>query len=331
MALTDVLSGGLSGQAEGEGIDFFDPFDISGRGAAASAERAAGLQAGAITESARIAAASQERGLQALLEQLGITREGFAPFLEAGTGALPELAEGFRPTRGATAGGLEANLAEIFGGDAFQSLVGERQRGAQGQLAAGGLTRSGTGLMEAARIPTELGFDIENLLFGRGQQQEISRIQGLQNLVGTGLSAAGQTAGAGGSLTSQIVNQLSNIGMAQGQGITGAAQATAAGILGGAQSQAQGRQNALNIGGSLLSYFSDPRLKKDIKVVRKVGPLDLITWNWIDELKDSFVSAFPKIGWLSSQVKEHYPQFVGEFAGYDIVDYKGLRKELENG
>ena len=109
-----------------------DPLDIRGEGAQDAAREGARLQSDAIKESAKIAAESQERGLEALLEQLGITRESFAPFLEAGAGALPELREGFRPQRGTDARGLDANIAELLDTDIFGSLVGERQRAAQG-------------------------------------------------------------------------------------------------------------------------------------------------------------------------------------------------------
>jgi len=312
----------------GDNISILDPLDFRGEGGQQAARDAAKLQSDAIIRSSEIAAMSQERGLQALLEQLGITRESFAPFLEAGYGALGELSEGFRPQRGTDARGLDANLRDIFDSDIFGSLVEERQRASQGQLAAGGLNRSGTALLEASRVPTELGLNIENMLFGRGTQEEVARVQGLQNLVQTGLSAAATTGGQGASLTSQIVNQLSGIGQAQGQGITGAAGASAAGILGAAQSQAQGKQNLMNLGGAALAFFSDPRLKTNIKVVGKAGPLDLVTWDWIPELEDSFVKGFPTIGYLSTQVREHYPQFVDTFGGFDIIDYPNLREAL---
>lgn len=305
--------------------DFNDPGDFAGRGAQRGALTAAQLQADAAREASQLQAAGQERGLQATLEQLGITREQFAPFLAAGAGALPELQQGFQQQQGATLGGLDEMIAEIMGGGTFGSLIDERQRGVQGQLAAGGLTRSGTAIEEAANVPTDLAFEIENMLFNRGQQGEVSRIQGLQNLVQTGLSAAGTSGGQGGSLTTQIANQLGGIGATRGQGLTGSAEAIASGIFGSNQAQAQGKQNILGIAASL---FSDPRLKQNIKKIGEIGPLNLVEWEWIDELGDSFVKSFPTMGYLSTQVKEFFPQFVGEFGGYDVIDYKSLNKEL---
>jgi len=305
--------------------DFNDPGDFAGRGAQKSALTAAQLQADASREASMLQAAGQERGLQATLEQLGITREQFAPFLTAGVGALPELQEGFQPQRGSTLGGLDGILNEIMGGDAFGGLIDERRRGVEGQLAAGGLTRSGRALEEAAAIPTDLAFEIESMMFGRGQSDEIARMQGLQNLVQTGLSAAGTRSGRGGSLTTQIANQLGGIGATRGAGLTGSAEAIASGIYGANQAQAQGKQNILGMAASL---FSDPRLKKNIKKIGEIGPLNLVEWEWIDGLGDSFVKSFPTMGYLSTQVKEFFPQFVGEFGGYDTIDYKSLNKEL---
>ena len=70
------------------------------------------------------------------------------------------------------------------------------------------------------------------------------------------------------------------------------------------------------------------KLGKNIKKVGEIGPLNLVEWEWIDELGDSFVKTFPTMGYLSTQVKEFFPQFVGEFGGYDVIDYKSLNKEL---
>ena len=65
-------------------------------------------------------------------------REQQAPFAAAGEIALPEVLSGITP------GGLDERLGQIFGTDVFQNLVEERTGAVEGQLAAGGLTRSGT-------------------------------------------------------------------------------------------------------------------------------------------------------------------------------------------
>jgi len=222
-----------------------------------AAGEAATTQAGAIERAAELGAESEAESRRILEQQLGITREQFAQFLEAGMGALPGLQAGFQAPRGVTRGGLEESLAEIMGGGAFGSLIEERQRGIQGQLAAGGLTRSGRAIEEAAAIPTDLAFELESLLFGRAQGAEATRIAGLQDLSQMGLSAAAQTGGQTGALTQSITEAIRGQAQTAGQGITGVAQAQATGILGGAQAQQQNIQNLLNLGGTLgAAYLS---------------------------------------------------------------------------
>ena len=282
---------------------------FTGISGAEAAEDAGARQAAAMLEASRIAAGQQQRGVDALVEQLGITREGFAPFLEAGTGALDDL------QRSATVGGLDEQLAQIMGGGAFGSLVGERQRAIEGQLSAGGLTRSNEAISAASGIPADLAFSIENLLSGRQQ-----------GLVDTGLSAAATSGGHSGGMTSQISDMLAGLGQTQGAGITGSANAVAAGMLGGAQSRAQGAQN---MGGLMMAIFSDPRLKENIEIIGSAGPLDIVTWDWKPEFKDTIVHDFNTVGFLSTQVREHYPEFVGEFGGYDVINYQALHQELK--
>lgn len=172
--------------------------------------------------------AANTRAQQQLREQFEAGQARLEPFAAAGLEALPGVIQG------TTAGGLDERLGEIFGGESFQNLVGERERAVRGQLAAGGLTRSGTALQEIANVPTELGFGIENLLAQRG----------------TGL--AGQGFGAG--------LNLAQFGQAFGRDVAGITKATgqaeASGILGGAQAEAAGAQNVLRgLSGGLTSFF----------------------------------------------------------------------------
>jgi len=181
-------------------------------------------------------AESQAEIRKLIEQQLGITQQNFAPFLQSGQNALSGL------TQSSTLGGMDNTISQILGGDHFQSLIGERQRALQGQLSAGGLTRSGTALESASALPTDLAFQLENQLFGRQN-----------NLAQTGLNAAAQTGSQESGLLQGIINAITQGTMAQGQGITGSANATASGLLGGAQSQASGIQNLLNLGGTLGS------------------------------------------------------------------------------
>ena len=342
ISIADKLTGGIAGDILG-GITGKPGAAAAGQAGTLQSEairEAAGLEAGAIGQAAELSADANAQALQLLQEQLGITRGQFQPFLQAGVGALPELQQGFQAPEGTTAGGLESIINQIMGGEAFGGLVDERTRAVQGQLAAGGLTRSGQAVEEAAAIPTDLAFQLENMLFGRQSSAEQQRIQGLQGLVSGGQQAAAQEGGQAGNLTQAIMQAIQGGAAQQAGAITGAAGATgrgiresagatASGILGGAQAKAQGIQNLLNIGGSLATAFSDPRLKENIKTIGKIGPLDLIEWEWKPELEDSFVKDFPTMGFMSTQVKEIWPEHVSSFGGYDVVNYPGVMREVE--
>ena len=161
--------------------------------------------------------------IQAALAAAGkIQKEGFAsseaqfdPFRQAGLGGLEGLVQG------STAGGLDQRLGEIFGSENFQNLVGERERAVRGQLSAGGLTRSGTAVQDIANVPTELGFGIENQLFGRQQ-----------GLAGQGFNAITNIENLRSGLTSQLAGNREAVGRAD-----------AGAILGGRANQAAGVQN----------------------------------------------------------------------------------------
>ena len=154
---------------------------------------------------ARAAAATTAANKEATAElrrQFDITQGTIQPFVTAGTGAISQVEEG------TTAEGLDARLARIFSTDVFGSLVDERTRSVEGQLAAGGQTRSGTGLLEAARVPTDLGLAIEGLLTGRSQ-----------DLVTGGLNASLGLGTLGTQNASSIANILQSTGRAQAGGI----------------------------------------------------------------------------------------------------------------
>ncbi len=111
-------------------------------------------------------------------------RQDLGPFVQAGQGALPGLIEG------STVGGLDERLGRIFDSDIFGRLVEERTRSVAGQLAAGGLTRSGTALQEIGNVPSSLALQIEQLLTGR-----LGGLAGQGLQAGTGLAEVGLSGG----------------------------------------------------------------------------------------------------------------------------------------
>ena len=224
-------------------------------------------------------------------------REQFAPFAEAGAVALPEVVQGI------TAGGLGERLEEIFGTDIFNRLVEERTGAVEGQLAAGGLTRSGTAIAEAASIPTDIGLALESLLTGRSQD----------------LAFGAQ--GAGATTSTNIANLLSR----QGQDV-------ASGILTDAQARAAGGQNLVNVATTAAGiFFSDPALKENIEIISQIGNLDLCQWDWIPETKGTMIEKYGTMGFMADEVKEKYPQHVSDFCGFMVIDYPSILDELKAG
>ena len=242
----------------------------------------------------------QTESLQEAIDRL-LGFGGFDPFAEAGIEGLTGLREG------ATTQGFGARLNEIIGGEAFGGLTEERMRNLQSALGTAGLSRSGVNLAESAAIPLTTALELEGVLSGRQA-----------GLAGLGFQATGKQAGL-----EQMIAQL--------LGFQGEAQA--GGILGEKAFQAQRSQAKSDRTNQLIalgiSAFSDPRLKKNIQNKGKIGPLDLIYWDWIDEVKGTIVEACRNFGFMSTQVKEYFPDCVGEFGGYDTVDYDKLSERLE--
>lgn len=348
MGILDDIVGGVTGAVSQVGSGARNIVrGITGQTGAEAAYRSGQLQAGAITRASELESAAAEQALQQLTEQLGITREQFAPFVEAGLGAFPALQEAIASQQGGARlpelpRSFEETLSQAISGGGFEKLLEQRQRGVQGQLAAGGLTRSGTAITEAARIPTDVALDLESRIAGREQAQFAgglaregmrfgqgqTNIENLQRLFSGGQAAAAGEAGQTGNITQSIINAITGGARAQGQGITGAAGATASGILGAGQSQSQGIQNLLNL--AVTAYAaSDPRLKENVRNLGKIGELDLVEWDWIPELGEDFFKDSIRMGFMSTQVREYYPQYVHELGGYDVINYTGLNKQLE--
>lgn len=290
-------------------------------------EKAAELQAIAALEGAGV----ESDFLQQAINQIqGFG--GFNPFMEAGQTALSGLQEG------STIGGFGNRLNQIMQGDAFSGLVDERENAVLAGLGAGGLTRSGESVDQFAAIPLDVAMMLENQLTGRQS--------GLANLGFSG--AQGQS-----GLSGLIASLLSNQGAIEAGGITGEAEALASGILGkhafqlqrnqardqnksdlfgvlgGALGSSVGGPLGGSIGSAIGGAFSDPRLKTNVRKEGKIGKLDLIRWDWIDAVKDTIVAECRTIGFMSTQVRELYPDCVGEYGGYDVVDYPKLVRRLE--
>jgi hypothetical protein len=158
---------------------------------------------------AKEAAGVQERlGREAIAEQRAV-REELAPFREAGVGALQEQ----QALLGLAGRGAQEEAFGRFAESPGQAFL--RQRGEQAitrqASALGGL---GGGRVREALQQQGIGVAQQDL------QNQLARL--------SGLSGAGQQAiGTGAGITSQIGQQLGQIGQAQAGGILGAQQARA--------------------------------------------------------------------------------------------------------
>ncbi len=213
--------------------------DVLGKGG----EEAAGQAGQAVTQ-------LNQEAIDKILAELELTQGRLAPFAEAGGRALPTLESqvgriGKRLRPGVS--GLDERLGKIFDTDVFGQLAEERGRAVQGQLSAGGLTRSGTALTEAARVPTELGLQLENLIFGRRKDVQERQLSGLSGLTGLGFGGA-ERQGEFGTRSAEAIARLLQA--------TGEGQASS--ILTGQQARAGGLENILDIattGAKLFKLF----------------------------------------------------------------------------
>lgn len=252
-------------------------------------------------DAANAANVQAERGLQEIRRRFEETKKTLDPFLQTGLGALDSIKSS------ATLGGFGDTLGQIFNGGALDPLIDERTRAAQGQLAAGGLTRSGTALETIAGIPQELGLQLEQLLS--------SRQGGLADL---GFNSAQVLGNFGSNAATQINSNLAQ----QGQN-------TSSGILGQAQAQSAFGNSLLGLGGSLLA-FSDPRLKVNIMKVADIKDLGVYQWDWHPMLEGLSVANTPTLGFMADEVAEKYPGYSKEVCGFRCVAYGPLINLIEH-
>jgi hypothetical protein len=124
----------------------------------------------------------------------------------------------------------------------------------------------------------------------------------------------------------QSIGDLINLGSStagnQGNLRTGQAAALAGGIVGGANAEAQGAQNLLNLGGALGgAIFSDPRLKQNIKHTGIENGFNTYQWSWNEKANDIGLFGGSN-GVMADEVKLINPAaIVNDESGYMKVDY----------
>ena len=254
-------------------------------------------------DAAEQAAAANMAGIQEIRRQFDATKEDVDPFVQAGTEALPGVQEG------STLGGFGEMLRRIFQGGDLDPLVDERTRALRNNQSFAGTRRSGKGFQDIANIPTQLGFDLENLLFGRKQ-----------NLAGQGVNAALNLGQQGGNAASGIASLHQNTG-----------QQRASGSLLDSQAFTEAINQGMGVASTVLPmiFGSDPALKKNVEEISEINGLKLYQWDWIPEAKGTFLETCPTKGFMADEVEEKYPQHVYEYGGYKMIAYFDLLNELE--
>lgn len=210
---------------------------------------------------------------QAASEQI---RADLSPFREAGAEGLPLLA-----------GAIDDPSSRVLNNPFFQSLAADQEQRLLSSAAARGKVGSGGTNDDLTR----------NLLL-LGNQFAQQDITNLQNLTNTGLNAAAQTGSSAQQGASAVGGILGNIGSAQ-----------AAGTIGAANAQAQGGQNALSLGAGLLSFFSDIRLKENVRFSHVENGIRMYNWSWTDEALE-IVGDQSTTGPIAQELKKTHPELV---------------------
>lgn len=272
--------------------DAFDPL-IPGSGSDPFAEFIPGgpsdpFFGGAAAEDARTAAALQT---QAALEAEQRLRGDLAPFRELGVEAIGQFGDPFQ---------LDRDPGRVLNNPLFQALSQQQNQQLINQQAA--LGRGGSG--ETSDLLTQnllrLGQDFQQQDFQTQLAENSQRFNQIFNQANLGQASAAQAALQGADLSTQAAN------------------AGAAGIIGASNARAQGSQNALALGGGLLSFFggaggaaafSDIRLKDNIEYAETINGIDMYTWDWSEDAKD-LVGDQEEYGPIAQILQETHPERV---------------------
>lgn len=244
------------------------------------------------------AAAAAEITNEELMRQFELSQTNLRPSLEAAQRQLPGIQEQLTPGGfERTLSGLAPELQQFLS----PTIAGRSQAGSD-QLRAAGLS-------PGADISSALGEidpnTMANLLMGAEADLFGNRLalSGLGEGAGTVLSELGQRTGAGIAQSNQQAQQAQQAATQQGQ------------------------SNALGLVGLGASFFSDERLKDNIKELGNYKGLRIISWTWKDLVPESWRNI--DIGFSAQDVLDTYPQFVREKNGFLAIDRAGLINHLE--
>lgn len=266
-----------------------DPGDLSGQKEGKKAKDAAKRAAREQEDSAFAGIAEQRR-------QFDLTQESFKPFRDAGVSAIAQQ----QALLGLS--GQEAQQAAL---DQFNQSPGQqflRDRAQKNLLrnsaAIGGL---GGGNVRSALVEQGVGF---------AQQDFNNQFGRLGQLAGQG-QAATQSVGQFGQNTANNIQQ----------GFMNQGQARASGILGQQQASAQQQQQMQQAGMMALSFFSDPKLKTNKKVIGEKNGYKIWSWTW-NKLAESIGLRGNDKGVMADEVITKNPEAVSVVDGFMKVNYE---------
>ena len=257
---------------------------------------------GSITGSAGAEAAGQaagvnleelSKGRRALKRGFRGTRKQFKPFIRGGRKAFGQQAA----LSGALGGREQAAAFEQFQQSPGQQFLQQRAEESLLRNAAA------TGQLGGGRTPQAL----QEQAIGFAQQDFDAQFGRLGQVAQQGAAFTSQLGGLRGQRAQGIAGLREAGGTAAAQGITGAQDA-----------RDTGAQNILGLAGAAAGFFSDIRLKDNVKKVGVKNGHNLYTWTWNEKAKE-FNLKGDDFGFIAQEVQKTNPEFVieGEFLKLD--------------
>lgn len=207
---------------------------------------AAGEQSDAAKSAAQIQAQSAREALDFQKQQYNTTQSNFAPWLQAGQGAIGTLS-GLVPQLNAAEAaypGFKAPTAEEAAATpGYQFTLGQGQQALENSAAARGGLLSGNTAQALDQYSQGLASTTYGDTYNRALQQyqqaynqfqtgQANQYNRYANLAGVGQTAAGQLASSGSSAAGNIGNILMTSGLQQGNALQNAAYQNASGYVG---------------------------------------------------------------------------------------------------
>lgn len=200
--------------------------------------KASGKAAQAQSQAAMMSSVIQAQQADAARQQqeryFGAAQGGYAPYQRFGEESTNRLATlmGLRP--GADSGSLmeQPTMAQLQMDPSYQFQFDQGMKALKQQMAAGGMSASGTALKGATTFGQNLASTNYGNAYNRFMQNRQNQINMLQGGVSTGFGAAQGIGNAAVGTGTNIGNTLLSSGQSMGQGLENAGQAAASGYMG---------------------------------------------------------------------------------------------------